>query len=59
MAAFKVWTEFFETLLNKFRVSVVQLRTAYHIHRIKMGSEVLPRRKFIQTRAKQVQNLDI
>ncbi len=44
---------------SMFRVSVEDAEMADGIFDTLMGSEVLPRRKFIQTHAKKVKNLDI
>jgi len=44
---------------SMFRVSVEDAEMADAIFDTLMGSEVLPRRKFIQTHAKKVKNLDI
>jgi len=42
-----------------YQVSVEDAEEANRIFDILMGSDVLPRKKFIQTHAKSVQNLDI
>jgi DNA gyrase subunit B len=42
-----------------FRVSVEDSEKADEVFRILMGEEVPPRKHFIQSRAKQVANLDI
>lgn len=44
---------------SMFKVSIKDAETADAIFDTLMGSEVLPRRKFIQTHAKKVRNLDI
>ena len=44
---------------SMFKVSVKDAEMADAIFDTLMGSEVLPRRKFIQTHAKKVKNLDI
>ncbi|OGN15346.1 MAG: hypothetical protein A3B99_02545 [Candidatus Yanofskybacteria bacterium RIFCSPHIGHO2_02_FULL_44_12b] len=41
------------------QVNVSDAQDADKIFDVLMGSEVMPRRKFIQTHAKSVQNLDI
>ena len=41
------------------QVTVKDAQEADHVFDVLMGSEVLPRKKFIQTHAKSVQNLDI
>ncbi|PIT87336.1 MAG: hypothetical protein COU31_03470 [Candidatus Magasanikbacteria bacterium CG10_big_fil_rev_8_21_14_0_10_40_10] len=41
------------------RVTLVDAEIANQTFEILMGDEVAPRKKFIQTHAKQVQNLDI
>ena len=42
-----------------FKVSIEDAEKADHIFKVLMGSEVQPRKKFIQTHAATVQNLDI
>ena len=42
-----------------YRVSIGEAEKADEIFKILMGGEVAPRRRFIQNRAKDVQNLDI
>jgi DNA gyrase subunit B len=42
-----------------YKVSIEDAKEADEIFKILMWDEVAPRRKFIQTRAKDVQNLDI
>ena len=44
-------------VLNK--VTIEDVKQADRIFDILMGDEVLPRKKFIQTHAKKVKNLDI
>ena len=56
--------QLWETTLNPanrvlFQVGIGNAQEADKIFDILMGSEVMPRRKFIQTHAKDVQNLDI
>ena len=56
--------QLWETTLNPanrvlFQVGIGDAREADKIFDILMGSEVMPRRKFIQAHAKDVQNLDI
>jgi len=41
------------------QVTVDDAEAADHIFDVLMGSEVAPRKKFIQTHAKTVQNLDV
>jgi DNA gyrase subunit B len=41
------------------KVTIEDATTADEIFKILMWDEVAPRRRFIQTRAKEVQNLDI
>ncbi len=60
MNAEQLW----ETTMNPanrmlFQVNITDAAEADRIFDILMGSEVLPRKKFIQTHAKSVQNLDI
>jgi DNA gyrase subunit B len=42
-----------------FRVSIEDAEKADEVFRILMGEEVAPRKHFIQSRAKQVTNLDV
>lgn len=42
-----------------FRVKIEDAQKADEIFKVLMGPEVPPRKRFIQTRAKQVKNLDI
>ena len=42
-----------------FQVNVKDAEVADRVFDVLMGSDVLPRKKFIQTHAKSVQNLDI
>ena len=42
-----------------YKVTVDDAQQADEIFKILMGSDVPPRRRFIQSRAKDVQNLDI
>lgn len=42
-----------------FRVSIEDAEKADEVFRILMGEDVAPRKHFIQTRAKQVTNLDV
>jgi DNA gyrase subunit B len=42
-----------------YRVEIGEAEKADEIFKILMGAEVAPRRRFIQNRAKDVQNLDI
>ena len=42
-----------------YRVSIEDAEKADEVFKILMGGEVAPRRRFIQSRAKDVQNLDI
>jgi len=42
-----------------FKVTVEDAEQADEIFKILMGADVPPRKRFIQTRAKDVQNLDI
>ena len=42
-----------------YRVTIEDAEKADHIFRVLMGSEVPPRKKFIQTHAAAVKNLDI
>ena len=42
-----------------YKVSIDDARDADEIFKILMGAEVAPRRRFIQSRAKDVQNLDV
>jgi DNA gyrase subunit B len=56
--------QLWETTMNPetrmmLRVTIEDAERADEIFDILMGSEVAPRKRFIQTRAKQVQNLDI
>lgn len=56
--------QLWETTLNPenrvlLKVNVKDAEQADHIFDILMGSEVMPRKKFIQSHAKSVQNLDI
>lgn len=56
--------ELWETTMNPenrvlLRVNIENAREADHIFDTLMGEEVLPRKKFIQTHAKKVKNLDI
>ena len=44
---------------NMFQVAVDDAKESDRIFDILMGSEVAPRKRFIQTHAKTVQNLDI
>ena len=56
--------QLWETTLNPehrllLQVSVKDAQLADKVFDILMGSDVVPRKKFIQTHAKSVQNLDI
>ena len=56
--------QLWETTLNPanrilLQVNIDDAQEADKIFDVLMGSEVMPRRKFIQTHAKSVQNLDI
>ena len=56
--------QLWETTMNPetrtmYRVTIEDAERADEVFDILMGSEVAPRKRFIQTRAKQVQNLDI
>jgi DNA gyrase subunit B len=56
--------ELWETTMNPEKrvlkqVTIEDAKEADRIFDILMGSEVLPRKKFIQTHAKEVKNLDI
>ena len=56
--------QLWETTMNPenrilLRVNIEDAREADKIFDILMGSEVMPRKKFIQTHAKTVKNLDI
>lgn len=42
-----------------YQVSIDDAQAADEIFKILMGGEVAPRRKFIQSRAKSVKNLDV
>ena len=42
-----------------YRVTIKDAQRADEIFKILMGSDVPPRKRFIQSRAKEVQNLDI
>lgn len=42
-----------------FRVTIEDAEQADDVFKTLMGAEVAPRRRFIQTRAKQVENLDV
>ena len=56
--------QLWDTTLNPenrmlLQVTVKDAQAADKIFDVLMGSEVMPRKKFIQTHAKSVQNLDI
>jgi len=56
--------ELWETTMNPekrvlLRVNIEGAKEADRIFDILMGDEVLPRKKFIQTHAKKVKNLDV
>lgn len=56
--------QLWETTMNPenrilYKVQVDDAEEANHIFDVLMGSEVLPRKKFIQTHARSVQNIDI
>jgi DNA gyrase subunit B len=57
-------SELWETTMNPenrilLQVTIEDAKTADHIFDVLMGKEVLPRKKFIQSHAKKVRNLDI
>lgn len=56
----QLWETTMDPSVRKmYQVSVDDAQAADEIFKILMGGEVAPRRKFIQSRAKSVKNLDV
>jgi DNA gyrase subunit B len=56
----QLWETTMDPKVRKmYRVTVQDAEKADEIFRMLMGEEVLPRRRFIQSRAKHTTNLDI
>jgi len=56
----QLWETTMDPSVRKmYQVSIDDAQAADEIFKILMGGEVAPRRKFIQSRAKSVKNLDV
>jgi DNA gyrase subunit B len=56
----QLWETTMDPKVRKmYKVTIEDAEKADEIFKILMGGEVAPRRRFIQSRAKQVENLDI
>jgi DNA gyrase subunit B len=56
----QLWETTMDPSVRKmYKVALIDAQKADEVFRTLMGEEVAPRRRFIQSRAKHVQNLDI
>ncbi len=60
MNADQLWETTMDPEVRKmFRVTIEDAEKADEVFRVLMGEEVAPRKHFIQSRAKDVENLDV